>query len=196
MRRIGGNTPLALPSFLLLIVLLLSAQLVSAQQPDDIPQVPPFGGGIYIQTSGPNTDISTGDYYTNSAQGDGGVHRVQINVPCAWLAGVPVTFAAFDPESFDDANPGTETDEDEAAGQPATNDEVRGGADNTTFRVISPTGVELSNQTFAPNSGAHLLWVELLTFDPAVTGCGTYLIESTTPIMTSNSWVLRAGHDP
>lgn len=189
MRRIGGNTPLALPSFILFVVFLLSAQLVSAQQ------VPPFGGDIYIQTSGPNTNIGIGDYYTSTAGEPNAadrLHRVQINVACVWPAGTPITFAAFDPESS-----GGLTAENAGAGLPATADEQRGAnSDNTTFRVISPTGTVLNTQTFAPNSGAHLRWVELATFDPGVTGCGTYLIESTTANDDDNSWVLRAGHDP
>lgn len=189
MRRFGGNTPLTLPSFVLLIVLLLSAQLVSAQQ------VPPFGGDIYIQTSGPNTPIGIGDYYTSNGGETNAadrLHRVQINVSCVWPAGTPVTFAAFDPESS-----GGLTTENAGAGLPATADEQRGAtADNTTFRVISPTGVVLSTQMFTPVSGAHLRWVELATFNPGATGCGTYLIESTTSDDDDNSWVLRAGHDP
>jgi len=188
MQRIRGNTPLALPSFLLLIVLLLSAQVVSAQQ------VPPFGGDIYIQTSGPNTPLNIGDYYTSS----GGepnpaerLHHVDIFVPCAWPSGVPVTFAAFDPESS-----GGSTTENIGAGLPATADEKRGVYDNTRFRVLSPTNTILSDQTFIPTGGAHQHWVELVTFDPSVTGCGKYTIESTTSDNDDNSWVLRAGHDP
>ncbi len=189
MRRIGGHIPLTLSSFLLLVALLLSAQAANAQQ------VPPFGGDIYIQTSGPNTPINIGDYYTST----GGepnpaerLHRVQIYVPCAWPAGVPVTFAVFDPESS-----GGLTAENIGAGLPATADEQRGGVDdNTLFRVFSPTSVILSNQTFVPTGGAHQRWVELVTFDPSVTGCGKYIIESTTSDNDDNSWALRVGHDP
>lgn len=185
----------------LLLTLLLSVQLVNAEQ------IPPFGGNVYIQTSGPNTILGTGDYYTN-ANGEPNaaqrLHRVEIEVPCLWPAALPVTLAVFDPESFGGLLPGDqETPEDAANGIPATRDELRplnstnpADFDNTYFTVRAPGGAVIGPREFLPSTDTHLRWVELVTFTTNLPsyGCGTYIIETSTSNDDDNSWALRAGN--
>jgi uncharacterized repeat protein (TIGR01451 family) len=186
---------------ILLVAVALSVQLVSAEQ------IPPFGGNVYIQTSGPNTILGTGDYYTNvngepnAAQR---LHRVEIEVPCLWPAALPVTFTVFDPESFGGLLPGDqETPEDVANGIPATRDELRplnstdpADFDNTYFTVRAPGGAVVGPREFLPNTTTHLRWVELVTFTTSEPGygCGTYIIETSTSNDDDNSWALRAAN--
>lgn len=186
-----GKLHVGFIALILTVFLMMGAPLVSAQQ------VPPFGGDVYIQTSGPNAGIGIGDYYTSNAgepNAANRLHRVEFNVPCTWPANTPITISAFDPESS-----GLPSNEDVAAGLPATRDEMRGPAfDNTVFTVRAPDGTVIGPRTFTPAGGTDLLWVELITFRPnqAGYGCGTYIVESATADDDDNSWTLRVGHDP
>lgn len=173
-----------------LIILLLLLPLVTVQAFD----VPPSTGvNVAIQTNGPNTPLTSGDFYTNVGGGNG-LHELNIIVPCTWTAGVPVTFSVYDPESrpTNVANPVPYPILD----QIRPNDSSPANRDNTTFTLIAPGGAVVANPTFAWNSGSHGRYVELATINPAVTGCGTYRLTSSVANDDENGWRLRVAHDP
>lgn len=178
-------------------------------------ELPPDGSAAFIQTSGPNTPITIGDYYT-SFQGQQGVHFVRARVPCTWPDDLPVTFALFDPEVRE---PDPDTSQFDP---PFADDEIRDPnnntimnppteniqfADTTTYtlfairdngqldRVVGPvTFVPTTTVTNTTNGR----WVELVTFTPSSPnfGCGRYALASETSDNDDNAWKLSVSHDP
>ncbi len=146
-------------------------------------QIPSPGSEMFLQTSGPNAGISIGDYYTSPAGGDTD-HVFILRVPSDWPAGVPVTVALYDPE-LSGPDPAS----------PRAFDEIRNGADTATFRLESPSGSTVASATYA-DSSTNGLWVELATFDPGVTGTGTYELHVVVSDDDDNSWRVDASHDP
>lgn len=162
-----------------LVVALLVAQTgqaVAAQIPNPV-------SSLFLQTSGPNAGINIGDYYTSPAGGNTD-HLFTVRVPSDWPPGVPVTIALYDPEL---AGP--------SPSSPPARDEIRGGADSATFTLDSPTGSTIATATYS-NSSTNGLWVELATFDPGVSGTGTYELHVTSSDNDDNSWRVDASHDP
>ncbi|REK19688.1 MAG: DUF11 domain-containing protein [Actinobacteria bacterium] len=146
-------------------------------------QAPRPGSSLFIQTSGPNAGLNIGDYYSSPAGGDTD-HLFVIRVPSDWPAGTPVTVALYDPEL---AGPNPVS--------PTAADEVRNGADTASFRLESPTGGLVASATYsAPTTNGT--WVELATFDPGVTGTGSYQLRVVTSDDDDNSWRVDASHDP
>ncbi|MBL8162683.1 MAG: DUF11 domain-containing protein [Anaerolineae bacterium] len=149
-------------------------------------EIPAPGAAAFIQTSGPNTPLNVGDFYTQAGSGNTN-HLVEIYVPCAWPNASPVTFALFDPESQDP----------DPVVAPFANDEVRGGVpDNTTFTLTTANGTVIGPTVFAPAGGSNGLWVELVTTTPGAAGCGTYTLTTTTGDNDDNAWLLRVVNDP
>lgn len=146
-------------------------------------QIPNPGSEMFLQTSGPNAPITIGDFYSSPAGGDTD-HVFILRVPSDWPAGVSVTVALYDPEL---AGP------DPVA--PRALDEIRSAADSSTFRLESPSGSTVASATYS-NSSTNGLWVELATFDPGVTGTGTYELHVTVSDDDDNSWRVAASHDP
>ncbi len=146
-------------------------------------QVPDPTSSLFIQTSGPNAGISIGDYYT--APGGGNTdHEFILRVPSNWAPATTVTVALFDPEV---AGPDPVS--------PTAADEVRGSADSSTFKLISPSGTTLATQTYS-GAATNGTWVTLATFDPDVTGTGTYSLRVSVSDDDDNSWRVEASHDP
>lgn len=148
-------------------------------------EIPAPGAAAFIQTSGPNTALNVGDFYTRFDSGNTN-HLIEIYVPCAWPNASPITFALFDPESTG-PNPVV---------PPFANDEVRGAADNTTFTLTSPNATVFGPVVFTPAGGSNGLWVELVTTTPGAAGCGTYTLTTTTSDNDDNAWLLRVVNDP
>lgn len=146
-------------------------------------QIPNPGSQMFLQTSGPNAGISIGDYYTSPAGGNTD-HVFILRVPADWPSGVPVTVALFDPE-LALPNPAS----------PRAADEIRSAADTSTFRLESPSGSTVASKTYS-DSSTNGLWVELATFDPGITGWGTYEVHVTVSDDDDNSWRIDASHDP
>ena len=62
-------------------------------------ELPPAGNQFWIQTNGPNSLVTLGDWYTSNVPGGGGgYHYVQFQVPCGWPAGLPIFVDLFSPE--------------------------------------------------------------------------------------------------
>ncbi len=173
--------------FVLLPVMLLMMLLI---QPASAVEIPGTGSAAFIQTSGPNTALNIGDYYTSIAgEPVAGLrhHDVNVYVPCAWPVPTPITFALYDPEVHL-PNPVA----------PSAVDEVRGAEDSTTFSMTAPGGATVGPVTFAPLDGTNGLWVELATVNIANAGygCGTYIITTTTSDNDDNAWRLQVKNDP
>ncbi|MDH3462374.1 MAG: hypothetical protein OEM32_01950, partial [Acidimicrobiia bacterium] len=146
-------------------------------------QIPNPGSEMFLQTSGPNAGITIGDYYTSPA-GGATDHVFILRVPSDWPAGTPVTLALYDPEL---AGP------DPAS--PRALDEIRSAADTAMFRLESPSGSTVASATYS-DSSTNGVWVELATFDPGVTGTGTYQLHVDVSDDDDNSWRVSATHDP
>ncbi len=166
----------------LLSVLTPSLRMASAIE------IPPAGASAFVQTSGPNAGIGIGDFYTSvGGANDSAGHLIDIDVPCTWPSASTVTIALYDPES-QTPDPSS----------PAAVDEVRTGADTTTFTLTAPDGVVIGPLTYTPAGGTNGLWVELATFTPGTSGwgCGTYVLRTTTSNDDDNAWRLQVSHDP
>ena len=146
-------------------------------------QLPAPGSNLYLQTSGPDAGLGIGDYYTSPAGGDTD-HLFVLRVPADWPAGVPVTVSLYDPEV---AGP------DPAS--PSAIDEQRGAADTTTFTIESPTGATLATRSYS-DATTNGVWAHLGTFDPGVSGTGSYRIRVAATGDDDNSWRVDASHDP
>ncbi len=146
-------------------------------------QTPRPGSNLFVQTSGPNAGIGIGDFYTSPAGGDTD-HLFVVRVPTDWPAGVLVTVALYDPEL---ATPDPSS--------PRAADEIRGGADTTRFILRSPGGSTVADVSYS-GASTNGVWVELATFDPGVTGHGSYLLRVSTSDDDDNSWRVDASYDP
>ena len=113
-------------------------------------------------------------------------HRISIDVPCAWPSAATITVALFDPES---QTPDPIT--------PTAFDEIRTGADNTSFTLYAPGGSVVGPVVYTPAGGSNGLWVELATFTPGTAGfgCGEYALRVTTSNDDDNAWRLQVSHD-
>jgi uncharacterized repeat protein (TIGR01451 family) len=160
--------------------------------------LPPNNTALYIQTSGPNARLNIGDFYTNSqGENDPNGHSLQINVPCDWQQGKPITFALFDPEVALPNPSGITSAIDEIRDAGQNNSNSNANSSNTSFTLKAPGGAAVS-ATYTPNGGTNGRWVELATFDvPAAGyGCGMYTINTTTGGNDDNAWLLRVVYDP
>ena len=146
-------------------------------------QAPRPGSTLFVQTSGPNAGIGIGDFYTSPAGGNTD-HLFVVRVPTDWPAGVPVTIALYDPEM---ATPDPVS--------PTAADEIRGSADTTRFTLRSPGGSTVADTSYS-GASTNGTWVELATFDPGVTGRGSYQLRVSTSDDDDNSWRVDASHDP
>lgn len=162
--------------------------------------LPPSNTTAFVQTSGPEASLATGDFYTSTSGGNSAVgHEFQIYVPCTWPAGLSLTFALFDPEVMepDPASGILADDEIRDNSTPPAETTDTSYADSTSFTLTTAGGAVYS-QTYMPNSGSNQRWVELATLTPgdAASGCGEYTLTTKTEKNDDNAWVLRLGHDP
>ena len=93
-------------------------------------EVPPPGGGFYIQTSGANAGTGIGDWYSSNTVGAGnGYNYLLITVPCGWPSATPLQVDLFSPEI-------------NANAVASSRDEPRGAGDDTTeFELYGPGAV-------------------------------------------------------
>lgn len=160
--------------------------------------LPPAGAQNFVQTSGPQTPLTIGDYYT-SAQGgnDPTGHEFRVFVPCQWNTNLPITFAIFDPEVAvpDPATTDPIQADDEIRNSQNQEVDSNNSASNTSFTLIAPGGANVS-KTYTPTGGTNRLWVELQTIklDVAGYGCGTYVLRAVTGGNDDNAYVIRVGN--
>jgi uncharacterized repeat protein (TIGR01451 family) len=158
-------------------------------------EVPPAGGGFYIQTSGPNAGAGIGDWYSSNAAGAGnGYDYLLITVPCGWPSATPLYIDLFSPEINANALPGR--------------DEPRGiGDDSTEFELYGPgavvgpgynlpaPGTGIVDTTYVPELVQPEAWVRFATLAPVT--CGTYVVRSAVIGAgdDDNGWRIRVGTD-
>lgn len=158
-------------------------------------EIPPPGGGFYIQTTGPNAGAGIGDWYSSNDVGAGhGYDYLLITVPCGWPSTTPLYFDLFSPEINANALPGR--------------DEPRGaGSDTTEFELYGPTatvgpgydqpapGTGFVRTTYLPVSTLPEAWVRFATLN--VVTCGTYVVRSAVIGAgdDDNGWRIRVGTD-
>ncbi|RLC58240.1 MAG: hypothetical protein DRI80_14045 [Chloroflexota bacterium] len=144
----------------------------------------PQPGPLQIQTSGPNTPLNVGDWYSN-VTGDSTYHLLIIPVPDTYPATQDITIQLFDPECYN------------AAGQ--IYDEVRDDtnndttdmayADTTRFLLLAPDGVTVVQDITYPSAAAtDQQWVIFATFNTATYGAGEYELRITTADNDDNTW--------
>ncbi|MFW2380567.1 MAG: hypothetical protein ACN4GZ_02330, partial [Acidimicrobiales bacterium] len=157
-------------------------QTVLGPSPAEAVDLPPVAvNDLYVQTSGPNTSLAGGDWYTSSG-GGAQDHLIDITVPDGW-PGLPVTVALYDPE-LETPNPAS----------PVAVDQISGAADTATFTVLDPLGGTVATQTYSSGGGTNGQWTELVTFTPATSGI--YQLSATTSDNDDNSWRVRVANDP
>jgi uncharacterized repeat protein (TIGR01451 family) len=149
--------------------------------------LPPEGSLAQIQTNGPNSPISWGDWYTsnNPSGGGPGYHSFEIYVPCTLDPAEAITVELFDPESNNTAA----DDLDEI--YPGAGDE-----DDTTFTLWAPDGATIvATQTYTPGGGTSQDWDLFAAFTPGDYDCGIYELTTSTSNDDQNAWRLRIAPD-
>ncbi|HXV97475.1 MAG TPA: hypothetical protein VEC93_03565, partial [Anaerolineae bacterium] len=182
MKHTGASSRLRrlLVAVLLAIVVLLGllVTLVLAQI-----ELPPAGSVAFIQTSGPNTGLNIGDWYTHNAEGNR-PHNFKIFVPCTVNPGQVFTVELFDPEVFagviviDEARP---------TAAPVN--------DDATFTLLDPNNNPIATQTYPPSAATNDQWVTFTNFTSGASGCGTYTLLVSTSDDDDNAWRLRLTPD-
>jgi uncharacterized repeat protein (TIGR01451 family) len=185
-RRRSGAVVLAL--FLCLVALVpavLAAHL----------EIPPAGSVAQVQTSGPNTGLNIGDWYTsrNPDAGGPGYHSFELYVPCALPPTQTIAVELYDPESNATAIGGAPYPElDEIRPQPPGIPVP----DDTTFTLLAPDGVTIvATNTYTPDGGTSQTWISFTTFIPSDYDCGIYTLRVTTSDDDDNAWRLRVSPD-
>jgi uncharacterized repeat protein (TIGR01451 family) len=158
-------------------------------------EIPPVGGGFYIQTTGPNAGPGIGDWYSSNAAGAGnGYDYLLITVPCGWPSATPLYFDLFSPEINANALPGR--DEPRGAGSDTTEFELYGpGATVGPGYALPAPGTGTVDTTYAPELVQPEAWVRFATLAPVT--CGTYVVRSAVIGAgdDDNGWRIRVGTD-
>lgn len=183
------------PALLLCVALALLLLTPSARAVD----LPPAGAKNFIQTSGPQTLLNIGDYYTSQQGGKLPDHEFIAYVSCTWPTNLPITFAIFDPEVAvpDPASSDPIPADDEIRNAQNQEVDTNNVASDSTFTLTAPGGASIT-KTYTPNGGTNRRWVELLTVQPgsAGYGCGQYSLRASTGGNDDNAYVLRIANDP
>lgn len=156
-------------------------------------ELPPGLSVAFIQTSGPNTQLVIGDWYTNSGQGNG-PHSFALFVPCLIPSTEVLTLELYDPELW----PGTGAiDEIRDAGHNIVTDPAF--ADDATFELLAPDGSQVAITTYPPTNTTDGVWNTFTTFTrnfncaPGEAGVVYTLLVSTSD-NDDNSWRFRITH--
>jgi hypothetical protein len=160
-------------------------------------EIPPAGSVAQIQTSGPATPLSIGDWYTSNSTTGPGYHSFDIFVPCNTIADTEVlSVQLFDPEVWHD---GTADELDEIRdGTPAHNkpdppDNTY--ADDATFTLLNPSGGTIVSETYTPTVATSGVTTTLASFPVGTYGCGVYTLRAATSGDDDNAWKLRVVPD-
>jgi uncharacterized repeat protein (TIGR01451 family) len=171
---------------------------------------PPPGGGepfpsgaVFFQTSGPNTHLNIGDWYTNNntnnppGAGPGGnePHEFLLFVPCAIPPTSPIQVFLFDPELW----PGTGAI-DEIRDANHTKTQLAADADDATFTLLAPDNSVVVSTTFPPTIATEGVWVPFTTITRGAFNCAAgdasvaYTLRVTTSDNDDNSWRVSVTH--
>ncbi len=148
---------------------------------------------VFLQTSGPNTQLVIGDWYTNAGQGNG-PHSFALYVPCNIPPTSVLEVELFDPELWPGA---AAIDEIRDAGHNITTDTAF--ADDATFELRAPDGSQVASTLYPPTSATEGQWVPFATFTRAF-DCApgdasvVYTLLVSTSDNDDNSWRFRVTH--
>ena len=175
------------------------AALVPTVLAQDGIEIPPVGSVAQIQTNGPNSPLSDGDWYTsrNPDAGGPGYQSFEIYVPCTVPPAWPITIELYDPESnYTTIGGAPYPDLDEIRPEPPGIPVP----DNTTFTLLAPNGVTIvATNTYTPDGGTSQTWVPFATFtriSPCVDPGMIFTLTVTTSDDDNNGWRLRVTDDP
>ncbi|TEU10995.1 MAG: DUF11 domain-containing protein [Anaerolineales bacterium] len=154
--------------------------------------IPPVGSNVYIQTTGPDAGLTIGDWYTNSGTAGPGAHSFSIYVPCTIAPTQLITVELFDPELWYDGS-ADELDEIRDAPTNRTNDNA--DANDATFTLRAPSGVDIWSWTYGPSLDTSGVYTTFVSFSPGTDGCGIYTLIATTTGDDDNAWRLRVTPD-
>ncbi len=179
--------------------LLLAGMLVSPMSATAL-ELPPSGNPYYIQTNGPVSAVTLGDWYTANTAGNG-YHYITFNVPCGWPSSRNIYADLFSPEM------------NRVSGALNQSEEPSGNYDSTQFELYAPgagslapgAGIAGTRVTYPPGAaGVGETWVRYGTLTAPV-ACGVYTIRSQVLIAggesppgegdDQNGWRLRVGWD-
>jgi uncharacterized repeat protein (TIGR01451 family) len=140
---------------------------------------PPKPGKAQLQTNGPYSERSTGDWWTNHNNPEGSKpHVYEIYVPCTVDSTFNIQLDIYDPECF-----GLGADQDERNGS---------NWDKATFVLKSPQpDIIVAEKNFLPSMTTSQKWVPFATFNRQTFGCGVYRLEVTTSTDDENAYQLR-----
>lgn len=143
----------------------------------------PQPGPLQIQTSGPNTPLNIGDWYSN-VTGDNTYHMLIIPVPDTYPTTQDITIRLFDPECYNAAG----ENYDEIRDAANNNSTDMADADDTTFQLLAPNGTVIQTITYTPTVTTNRQWVVFATFNTGTYGTGDYELRITTADNDDNTW--------
>ena len=150
----------------------------------------PQSGPLQIQTSGPNTPLNIGDWYSN-VTGDSTYHLLIIPVPDTYPATQDITIQLFDPECYNAAGEWYDEIRDAAN----NNSTDMADADDTTFQLLDPNGTVIQTTIYTPTATTDQQWVPFATFNTGDHGTGDYELRITTATNDDNTWRVRIDPD-
>jgi len=153
--------------------------------------LPPDGSVAFIQTSGPNTGLNIGDWYTYFDEGNR-PHRFIIQIPCTVDPMQTFTIELYDPEIYRSTT-AVPIAIDEIRNAPNNRTDDNNDADVVTFTLFAPNdpGTPLVTQVYPPSDLTNDRWVNFASFDVNTNGCGDYTLLAETGNDDDNAWRLR-----
>jgi uncharacterized repeat protein (TIGR01451 family) len=181
----------------LIALLLCLVALVPTVLADHL-EIPPPGSVAQIQTSGLDTPLNIGDWYTsrNPDAGGPGYHAFNIVVPCTIAPTEVITVQLFDPGVWHDGS-ADELDEvrDNTAAHNKPDPPDNTYADDATFTLFDPTGAPIISRTYTPTVTTSGVTATLTSFSVGTYGCGVYTLHAATSGDDDNAWKLRVVPD-
>jgi len=185
-----------------LVVLGLVVTIALAQPPPPAGGEPFPSGVAFIQTSGPNTWLNIGDWYTNNIEEPPGVgpggnepHEFLLFVPCTIPPTSPIEVFLFDPELW----PGTGAI-DEIRNAAHVKTQAEADADDATFTLLAPDDSVVVSTTYPPTAATEGVWVDFATFTRGAFDCApgdasvVYTLLVSTSDNDDNSWRVSISH--
>ena len=141
--------------------------------------LPPTGSTVIFQTNGPNSNLSDGDWWTNSDPDAGQQsHLFELYVPCQVDSDFVIELELYDPECFQ-----TSSEMDEIGDV---------SWDDATFQLIAPDNATVvAEQTYSPVGTTSETWNAFSSFTVRQYGCGVYRLYVSTADDDGNVYKLK-----
>ncbi len=146
---------------------------------------PPWHSRSVLQTNGPQSDLESGDWWSNANNGLGGQpHVYELYVPAAVDPSFAITLQIYDPECYL-----TFTEKDQKKG--AT-------WDTAVFSLISPDNQRVVvERSYPPSPETSCLWTPFATLTAAEFGHGVYRLHVRTSLDDKNAYAFKIiNNDP